>query len=170
MSPSRDGPEAPRSTFVVGSPGRIIARRSSVAVVLLDGLDAVLVQQWRPSVGRETVELVQEQIESGESPEAAGRRGIWEECGLKTARLTEHGGFWGSPAYSTQWVHVLSAVVAQSGSDTPPPIPTIRTMRCAFSDVENLVDDAISIAALSVFRMASRRVPAGLQAAGRHGR
>jgi 8-oxo-dGTP pyrophosphatase MutT (NUDIX family) len=142
------------SSVVVATPGRIIARRSSVVVLLLDGSDAIVVQQWRRSVGQETVELVQEQIEDDESPEMAAYRGVWEECGLQAVRLIEHGSFWGAPAYSTQRVHVFSAEIADAETNGAP--RPIRTRRCALSDVDDILDDAISIAALSLFRRSSQ--------------
>ena len=128
----------------------LIDRRPTVAVVLFDGDDVVVVQQQRRSIGRETVELVQEQLEPGESAGEAGERGVWEECGIRAARWAQHGSFWAAPAYSTQRVHVLSAVVVAERSTAHP--PSIRVLRLAPEDLETTLDDGISLAALSLCR------------------
>ena len=128
----------------------LVNRRPTVAVVLFDGEDVVVVQQQRRSIGRETVELVQEQLEPGESAGEAAERGVWEECGIRAARWAQHGSFWAAPAYSTQHVYVLSAVVVAERSTAHP--PSIRVLRLAAADLDTTLDDGISLAAVSLCR------------------
>jgi 8-oxo-dGTP pyrophosphatase MutT (NUDIX family) len=128
----------------------IFERGPSVVVVLLEGDSAVLVQQWREAVGAETVELVQERLEPGELPFQAAARGVAEECAVRASGWEEHGSFWAVPAYSTQRVHVFSATVeARLPGDGP---RSTQLVHCEPADLDLLLDDAVSIAGLSVFR------------------
>ena len=141
----------------------IFERGPSVVVVLLDGDNVVLVQQWREAVGTETVELVQERLEPGESPLEAAVRGVAEECAVRASGWEEHGSFWAVPAYSTQRVYVFSATVEARlpGAEERP----TQMVHCEPAELDLLLDDAVSIAGLSVFRRSTsvRPVPgAGL--------
>ena len=140
-----------------------VDRGPSVVVVLLEGDTVVLVQQWREAVGAETVELVQERLEAGESPLDAAIRGIAEECGARATGWQEHGSFWAVPAYSTQRVHVFSAIVEQRL--TPDEPGDTKTIHCDPADLDVLLDDAVSLAGLIVFRGSSSvRAGTGLEA------
>jgi 8-oxo-dGTP pyrophosphatase MutT (NUDIX family) len=92
---------------------------------------------------------VQERIEPGETPVDAAIRGVREECSLRATDWQEHGSFWVVPAYSNQRAHVLSAVVEElvPGGGEP-----VKTVHCDPGDLGVLLDDAVSIAALAVYR------------------
>ena len=47
----------------------------------------VLVRQHRPVVGRETIELPSGHVDPGETPEAAGRRELLEETGMRAGMM-----------------------------------------------------------------------------------
>jgi len=47
----------------------------------------LLVRQYRPAVGAETLELPSGHVENGESPEAAARRELAEETGYESGRF-----------------------------------------------------------------------------------
>jgi 8-oxo-dGDP phosphatase len=135
-----------------------VDRGPSVVVVLVDDGAVVLVQQWRDAVGAETVELVQERLEPGETPLDAAIRGVREECALRATGWRAHGSFWAVPAYSTQRVHVLSAVVDRrlpgAGSRET------KIVHCDPADLDVLLDDAVSLAGLGLYRRAATSVPA----------
>jgi ADP-ribose pyrophosphatase len=138
----------------------IVRRGPSVVVVLVDGRSVVLVQQRRDAVGAETLELVQERLEPGETPLAAAVRGAREECAVLATGWREHGSFWAVPAYSTQRAHVLSAVVVEQlpGGEEE----ATRIVHCDPADLDVLLDDAVSLAGLAVYRRsASERRRAG---------
>ena len=126
-----------------------VDRGPSVVVVLVDDGAVVLVQQWRAAAGAETVELVQERLEPGESPLEAAIRGVREECALHARGWREHGSFWAVPAYSNQRAHVLSAVVdgrvSSGGRET-------KIVHCDPADLDVLLDDAVSLAGLALYR------------------
>jgi ADP-ribose pyrophosphatase len=50
-----------------------------------------LVRQFRPAVERVTLELPGGHVDEGETPEAAARRELAEECGLHASRLESLG-------------------------------------------------------------------------------
>jgi|SRR6185369_10409935 8-oxo-dGDP phosphatase len=134
-----------------------VDRGPSVVVVLMDDGAVVLVQQWRDAVGAETVELVQERLEPGETPLDAAIRGVREECALHATGWREHGSFWAVPAYSTQRAYVLSATVAgrvpaARGEET-------RLVHCDPADLDVLLDDAVSLAGLGLYRRSATSVP-----------
>ena len=97
-----------------------------------------------------TVELVQERLEPGELPFQAAARGVAEECAVRASGGRSTGSFWAVPAYSTQRVHVFSATVeARLPVDGP---RSTQLVHCEPADLDLLLDDAVSIAGLSVFR------------------
>ena len=128
----------------------VVARGPSVVVILLERVSVVLVQQWREAVGGSTIELVQERLEAGESPLDAAVRGIREECALKATNWVDHGSFWAVPAYSTQRVHVFSAAVEKHLQAVEH--ESTRLVRCDPADLELILDDAVSLAGLSLYR------------------
>jgi 8-oxo-dGTP pyrophosphatase MutT (NUDIX family) len=137
-----------------------VDRGPSVVVVLVDDGAVVLVQQWREAVGAETVELVQERLEPGESALDAAIRGVREECALRATRWREHGSFWAVPAYSTQRAHVLSAVVdgrvpGSAGGET-------KVVHCDPADLDVLLDDAVSLAGLALYRRSAASASASV--------
>lgn len=129
--------------------GDVVDRGPSVVIVLMEADEVVLVRQRREAVTSETMELVQERLKPGESPLEAAIRGVAEECGVSASMWEEHGSFWAVPAYSNQRVHVFSARLAQ-GLPSPGSV-----VRCRTADLDALLDDAISIAGLSVVRRSS---------------
>jgi 8-oxo-dGTP pyrophosphatase MutT (NUDIX family) len=129
--------------------GDVVDRGPSVVIVLMEADEVVLVRRQREAVTSETMELVQERLKPGESPLEAAIRGVADECGVSASMWEEHGSFWAVPAYSNQRVHVFSARLAQG---LPAPGSVVR---CRTADLDALLDDAISIAGLSVVRRSS---------------
>ena len=69
---------------------------------------------------------------------------------MRASGWEEHGSFWAVPAYSTQRVYVFSATV-EARLPGAGPRPT-QIVHCEPADLDLLLDDAVSIAGLSVFR------------------
>lgn len=69
---------------------RRIKAADSVYVVALNEEDqAILVRQWRQSIGRFTVEVVAGAVEDGETPLEAAQRELTEESGYQAAELLQ---------------------------------------------------------------------------------
>lgn len=126
-----------------------------MTIVALDCDELVLVRQTRPGAGGWTVELPSGCIEPGETPAEAAARELAEECGLAAAGLTRLGAFWAVPAYSTEWVHVYAATgLSAAGPQRLDADEDVVALRCPVADAERGVIDAISLAALALYRRA----------------
>lgn len=71
-----------------GDPYYMLRLPDYVSVIAMTpAREILLVRQFRPVVGRETLELPSGHVDSGESPEAAARRELLEETGYVADRL-----------------------------------------------------------------------------------
>jgi len=131
---------------------QLIEHPPSVALVVPEGGELVLVRQSRPGSQSRTLELPSGKLEEGETPLEAAARELVEECGLAARELRELGSFWAVPAYSTELVHVFAA----SGLSVADPAEADEDEDI---DIERLpvgralaeLDDAVSIAALALW-------------------
>src|SRR5437867_1180849 len=53
-------------------------------VALTEAQQLILVRQFRPAIERNTLELPSGHVEDGETPQAAARRELLEECGFES--------------------------------------------------------------------------------------
>ena len=131
----------------------LIRHPESVTIVPVDGDEIVLVNQTRRGAGKRILELPAGAMEPGENPAEAARRELAEECGLAAASLRELGSFWAVPAYSTEFVHVFEAT--ELTAVTSPHLDAdedIEVERAVAKEAEGLVSDAVSLAALALWR------------------
>jgi ADP-ribose pyrophosphatase len=122
-----------------------------VSLVVLDGGDVVLVRQPRPGAGGHVHELPAGTLEPGEDVLAAADRELAEECGLAVAEWTELGSFWAAPAYSTEWVTVLTGVVSGEALGEADEDEDIEVVRVPVSEALARLEDGVSIAALAMW-------------------
>jgi ADP-ribose pyrophosphatase len=131
----------------------LVEHPPSVAIVVLDGDDLVLVRQSRPGADERTLELPSGKLEPGEAPHEAAARELAEECGLAATALQEIGTFWAAPAYSTEFVHVFEATGLQptsfAGLDQD---EDVEVERVASGLAFELLSDAVSLAALALWQ------------------
>ena len=88
----------------------IVEHVACVAVVPLnaDG-DIVLVKQYRKAVEKELLEIPAGGIEPGENPDEAVRRELQEEIGCYPGKIDRIGGFYSTPGYCTEYLHLYLA-------------------------------------------------------------
>lgn len=98
----------------------IVEHGASVVVVPItqDG-EVVLVRQYRRAVEKTLLEAPAGGIENGELPEAAAARELREETGYQAESFIRVGGFWCSPGFSTEYMHVYLAKGLISGTPLP---------------------------------------------------
>jgi len=69
----------------------------------------VLVRQWRHAANAFLWEIPAGRLERGESPLAAARRELAEECGLEARRWKKVAAFYPAPGYATEVMHLFVA-------------------------------------------------------------
>ncbi len=92
----------------------IIHHRNSVAIVAVDAENKVfLVRQYRSPLQQMLIEIPAGKTEQGESAVEAARRELIEETGYSAAKMEDLGGFYASPGYSTEYLHLFHATDLQ---------------------------------------------------------
>jgi ADP-ribose pyrophosphatase len=135
----------------------IVEHESCVAIVALDDADNILlVQQFRKPVEKELLEIPAGGIDAGETPEEAVRREMREETGFLPQKVEKLGGFYSSPGFCTEYLHLYLATDL-----VPKPLKAedsegITLIRVPLSEVPGLIAsgaicDAKSIAGLLAF-------------------
>ena len=134
---------------------REIAEHSeSVCMVPLDEQGNVLmVRQFRKPAAAELLEVPAGGVETGEDPQTAALRELQEEIGFTAGTLRQLAGFWVTPGWSTEYMHVYLATDLQPASLTPDYDENISVERVPLSRVnemiqEGQINDGKSIAAL----------------------
>jgi ADP-ribose diphosphatase len=78
----------------------VVRHRPSVVLVpMMDDDHVVLIQQYRPAIGKTMWELPAGMTDPGESPEQAAARECEEEIGLVPGTLERLGGFFPTPGF-----------------------------------------------------------------------
>ncbi|HEY2543416.1 MAG TPA: NUDIX hydrolase [Gaiellaceae bacterium] len=129
----------------------MIEHPPSVALVVTDGNEVVLVRQRRPGADGMVLEVPAGKLEPGETAELAADRELAEECGLAVGGWVEIGSFWVAPGYSTERVTVLAGTcsgVAEAPHDEDEEIEVVRVPA---ADALGRVEDAGSVAALALW-------------------
>jgi len=97
-----NGKEATRE--VVRHPGAV------AMVPLLSPGKVVLIKQFRYSTGKALWEIPAGTIEAGETPLACAHRELAEEIGYRAQRMEALGGFYTSPGFCNEFIHLFAAV------------------------------------------------------------
>lgn len=113
----------------------------------------LLVRQYRPAVGRETLELPGGHIENGESPEAAARRELAEETGYEAERFELLGKLAPDPGRQANTLWCFYAVGATQIQSPVLREEGVELVRCEQRDLirhvsEGAIDHAPNLAVL----------------------
>ena len=88
----------------------VVEHDASVVVVPIDPEEnVVLVRQYRYPIGEGLLEAPAGGVQSSESPENCAQRELQEEAGYLSNDLRALGGFWMSPGFCTEYMHVFLA-------------------------------------------------------------
>jgi len=117
--------------------GRRVAREylahwGAVAVVPFIGDDIVLVRQYRHPVRRVTWELPAGKLHRGEAVLSCLKRELHEETGYTAGRIRKLIGFWPTPAFSNELIHVFVADRLKPGRMHPDHDEFLSSMRVPF--------------------------------------
>jgi ADP-ribose pyrophosphatase len=132
----------------------VVEHGDVVAVVpLLQTKDVLLVRQYRLPVARTLLEVPAGGVDAGESSEEAAQRELGEECGQQADRMERLGGFYASPGFCSEFIHVFLATQLRPLRARPDPDEEITVVRLPLAEALRLVRqgeirDAKSIIAL----------------------
>ena len=132
----------------------IVWHPDCVAAVVLDEQNNVILErQFRHPIGKALLEIPAGGIESGEEPEDTVRRELQEEIGYLPGKLTRLCGFYMTPGYCTEYLHLYLAEELQLSRLTAEDTSEIEVVRVPLTDIRKLIDngqicDAKSIAGL----------------------
>jgi ADP-ribose pyrophosphatase len=130
----------------------IVEHGGAVCIVALDENDNVLlVEQFRTPVNDLMLEIPAGSMEGDEAPEAAARRELAEETGLRPNKLERLGSFYSAPGFCTEQLHLFLAtdlVPEKRAADDDEAIDVVRLPAAAaiaraargeFNDAKTLV-------------------------------
>ncbi len=143
-----DGREAKRE---------IVEHIDCVAIVAVDADDNVLlVKQYRKPIEKELLEIPAGGIDPGEDPVAAVRREMQEETGYLPRKVERLGGFYSTPGYCTEYLHLYLATDLVPSQLHAEDTESIEVVAVALSEIPSLIAsgdicDAKSIAGLYTF-------------------
>jgi ADP-ribose pyrophosphatase len=135
----------------------IVEHGDCVAIIAIDTDDNVLlVNQFRKPVEKELLEIPAGGIEPDEDPVTAVRRELQEEIGCLPKKVERLGGFYSSPGYCTEYLHLYLATDLIASQLHAEDTESIRLTRVPVSQIPSLIAsgticDAKSIAGLLTF-------------------
>ena len=135
----------------------IVEHQEVVVVVAVDDRDNVLlVRQFRRAVGQELLEIPAGGIDGEETPEEAVLREMQEETGYLPRKIVKLGGFYASPGFCTEYMHLFLATDLTPSRLTAEDTEDIKLERLPISKISGLVTsgglhDAKSIAGLLTY-------------------
>ena len=133
----------------------VVEHADVVAIVpLLEDGDALLVRQYRLPTGQVMLEVPAGGIDGDETPEQAAQRELGEECGRRAGRLERLGGFYVSPGFTNEFVHLFLARDLEPSPLRPEPDEQLALERVPLAEALRLVSageirDAKSIIGLT---------------------
>lgn len=123
-----------RTTREVVEHGEVVA-----VVPLLEGEDVLLVRQYRLPAAQTLLEVPAGAVDEGEKPEEAAQRELGEECGQRAGRLEWLGGFYTSPGFCSEFVHMFLATQLRPVRARPEPDEEIVVVRLPLAEALRLV-------------------------------
>lgn len=132
----------------------IIEHDDCITVIPVDeNGNILLVKQFRRPTGKNLLEIPAGGIDTGEDAEAAVIREMQEETGYRPKKLEKLGGFYSSPGFCTEYLHLYLATDLVPGRLYAEDTEAIELIRVSPDDITELVtsgkiEDAKTIAGL----------------------
>jgi len=138
----------------------VVEHPGAVAIVpMVSPLDVILIQQFRYCTRKTIWEIPAGTIELGETPGACAGRELIEETGYRAGNITPLGGFYTSPGFCNEFLHLFLATdlePCESRPDTDEVLEVHRmTLDEALTKVERgeIVDAKTIVGLMRVSRM-----------------
>ncbi len=120
----------------------IVAVPNAVCVVARPTPDQViLIQQYRHATGRVLMEVPAGGLKPDEDPRLAAIRELEEETGYKAGEMAERGGFWMTPGFTTEFMHVYEAAGLVKTLINPDEDEVIEVDIVSNHDAFRMIDD-----------------------------
>ncbi|MFC1948814.1 NUDIX hydrolase [Chloroflexota bacterium] len=135
----------------------VIEHRDCIAVLAIDADGKVLlVNQYRYAVEKELLEIPAGGIDDGEEPADAVRREMQEETGFLPDKVEKLGGFYSTPGYCTEHLHLYLATDLTPSQLYAEDTEIIKLVRVPVTEIPGLIAsgkicDAKSIAGLLTY-------------------
>jgi ADP-ribose pyrophosphatase len=120
----------------------IVEHPGAVAIVAVDRDERVwLVRQLREATRRYLVELPAGTREAGEEPLATAQRELREECGLTGGEWSRLGGFWTTPGFCREYMHMYLAEGVETGAADPDADENVEIVRWPVGELARRLDE-----------------------------
>ena len=133
----------------------IVEHPGAVAIVAVDDEGMVtLVRQRREAARKQLLELPAGTLEEGETPLESARRELEEETGLTGGNWRELAGFYTTPGFCREYMHVFAAEDVTSGEASPEDDEDLELVRWPVSDIAERMselEDAKTLAGLLLY-------------------
>jgi ADP-ribose pyrophosphatase len=134
----------------------IVEHPGAVAIVAVDNDGKVaLVRQRREAVREYLLELPAGTLEAGESPLESARRELEEETGLTGGRWCELAGFYTTPGFCRERMHLFVAEGVEAGEAKPEADEELELVHWDVAEIDARIgelEDAKTIAGLLLYR------------------
>jgi ADP-ribose pyrophosphatase len=135
----------------------IVEHTPCIAVVAVDADENILlVKQFRLAAGKELLEIPAGGIDQGESPEEAVVREMREETGLRPNRVKRLTGFYLSPGFSSEYLHLFLVSEFEPDPLSAEDTAGIELVKVPVSQIRELItsgkiEDGKSVAGLLMY-------------------
>ena len=133
----------------------IVEHPGAVAIVAVDTDDLItLVRQRREAARQHLLELPAGTLEEGEQPLESAKRELEEETGLTGGTWRKLGGFWTTPGFCREYMHLFAAEDVESGEARPEADEELEIVRWNVRDIPSRLDeieDAKTLAGLLLY-------------------
>ncbi|GMW04381.1 MAG: NUDIX hydrolase [Dehalococcoides mccartyi] len=120
---------------------REMVEHNPCVVVIAEDADGklLMVKQYRLAASQDMLELVAGSMDAGETPEESASRELREEAGYKPHKLKRLGGFYSSPGFLTEYLHVLVASDLEYAPLTAEDTEDIEVFRYTPAEVKAMI-------------------------------
>jgi ADP-ribose pyrophosphatase len=133
----------------------IVEHPGAVAIVAVDDDGMVtLVRQLREATRKSLLELPAGTLEGNEAPLDSARRELEEETGLRGGRWHKLGGFYTTPGFCREYMHLFAAEGVEQGDASPEDDEELELVRWNVGDIPSQlgeIEDAKTLAGLLLY-------------------
>lgn len=119
---------------------KVVDHPGGAGILAVCGEEILLVEQFRPAVGKTILEIPAGIIDPGETPLAAAQRELLEETGFTAGKWSSLGKVYATPGYSSETIHLFLAEELHPGEQQLDDGEDIAVRTVAISDFLRLLE------------------------------